>query len=98
MTKKNETSRTDKAMQYEPVLCPVFLSPEDFKKQVRMGDIIINHYASERNPNRQGYFVRFNKYKRKLNGGTYVEMTDKLQNGRQWEVVFDRESKFSIVS
>lgn len=27
----------------------------------------------------------------------YVEMTDKLQNGRRWEVIYDRESKFSIV-
>ena len=30
MTKKNETPTTDKAMQYEPVLCPVIITQNDF--------------------------------------------------------------------
>ena len=90
-------SKTEQPCTLHSVM-PSFLSPEEFKKRVRMGDVIINHWASDRNPHRSGYFVRFNRYKRKLNGGMYVEMTDKLQNGVRWEVVYDRESKFSIVS
>ncbi|MFA5300971.1 MAG: hypothetical protein WC389_22490 [Lutibacter sp.] len=30
MSKENETSTTDKAMQYEPVLCTVIITQNDF--------------------------------------------------------------------
>lgn len=41
MSKENETSKTDKAMQYEPVLCTVVITEDDFK----MLKIIRNYFG-----------------------------------------------------
>ena len=75
-----------------------FLNPDYFKKVVKYGDVIVNHYASKQNPHRKGYFVGFVNHKRRLNGGKYVKMTNNLQKdkGSNWEVAFDQESRFSF--
>jgi hypothetical protein len=50
-------------------------------------DIVINEWASENNPHRQGIFTR--------NKGKTIEFTD--GKGEFWEVIKDKESKFIVV-
>ena len=75
-----------------------FLNPDYFKRKVNYGDFIVNHYASKQNPHRKGYFIGFVNYRKRLNGGKYVKMTDDLRKnkGDNWEVAFDEESQFSF--
>jgi hypothetical protein len=46
----------------------------------KFGDVIMNGWASERNPQRFGYFVRRGTSNAFVNGGTYVELTDGRNN------------------
>jgi len=50
----------------------------------KFGDLMRNPWASESNPQRDGYFVRAKRTTGKLNPGLWYEMTDK--NGKFWEV------------
>lgn len=54
-----------------------------FKKSLKFGDLVVNHYASEDNPNRCGYFVMFKKRS--------ILLTDK--KGNFFEPAADEKSK-----
>ena len=60
---------------------------QQFKKKVKFGDWVKNHYASEDNPQRLGVFVRL--------GGRVIECTD--MKGNFWRPLLDEESKLEIV-
>lgn len=49
----------------------------------KFGDWIRGIYASERNPNRDGMYVRTIRRTGRLNPGVYYELTD--GNGRFWQ-------------
>ena len=57
------------------------------RKRLRFGDIIVNHWASDRNPQRIGIFVKFKDRS--------LLVTD--MNGNFWEPIFDREAKIEII-
>lgn len=54
---------------------------------LKFGDIIVNHWASDNNPNKKGVFVRFH-YRS-------IIVTDMY--GNFWEPSFDHKSKIEII-
>lgn len=60
---------------------------KDLKKRLKFGDIVVNHWASDGNPNKIGVFV---KLKAKS-----ILVTD--MKGKFWEPVFDSQSKLQII-
>lgn len=54
---------------------------------MKFGDIVVNGWASERNPHRKGLFVR--------DKGKTIEFTDGY--GDFWETINDKESKFLVI-
>lgn len=60
---------------------------KQLRKTLKFGDIVVNHWASENNPNRKGIFV---SHKSK---SLYV--TD--MNGNFWTPAFDSHSKIEII-
>jgi hypothetical protein len=57
-------------------------------KGLKFGDIVVNHWAADTNPQRIGIFVRYRGQYRK----NVVELTD--MKGTFWCVIHDKESKF----
>lgn len=60
---------------------------QKFKIEVRFGDLVKNHYASDDNPSKVGVFVRML--------GRAIECTD--MRGNFWRPVLDERSKLEIV-
>ena len=59
-------------------------------RKPKFGDLMRNPWASERNPQRDGYFVRKRSQGGTFNPGEYYEFTDK--NGKFWET----EAKYAF--
>ena len=51
---------------------------------MKFGDKFISPFASEDNPRKIGYFVRWKYYKGRTNPGKHMELTDK--KGDFWEL------------
>jgi hypothetical protein len=54
------------------------------KRAPKFGDMMRNPWASESNPQRDGYFVRSTRRTGRMNPGLWYQMTDR--NGKFWEV------------
>jgi uncharacterized Ntn-hydrolase superfamily protein len=54
---------------------------------MKFGDIVVNGWASENNPQRSGIVVR--------NKGKSIEFTD--GKGCFWQIVNDKDSKFQVI-
>lgn len=52
----------------------LWLSPEEFRKQAKFGDVIVNHWAGDGNPNKRCRFVRTIFRRGKMNGGLHAEL------------------------
>ena len=64
---------------------------KEFKRKVKFGDFVINHWASERNPTRIGVFVKF----KKVGGNNSIECTD--MKGKFWTPALDYHAKLEIL-
>lgn len=64
---------------------------KEFKANVKFGDIILNHCASDRNPNKYGYFVCFCERQ----GIECVELTN--GQGFKYFPIFNKDSKLEII-
>lgn len=65
---------------------------KDFKSKIRVGDLVCNHWASERNPNRVGIFIGY----KVQNGTKCIVLTDEKAT-RKWYPIFDSKSKLEIL-
>lgn len=61
---------------------------------MKFGDRYVNPWASDRNPTKVGYFVRW-KYRSRgrTNPGKYMELTDK--KGKFWELEHDNHERYA---
>lgn len=80
-----------------PVLPAVFTEMgergmAEFKKSVKFGDYVCNHWAGESNPQRIGIFIG---YATKQNTKC-VELTDE-DCKKRWYPVFDKRAKLEII-
>lgn len=80
-----------------PVLPAVFPEMDeqgmaDFRKSVKFGDYVCNHWASENNPQRIGIFIG---YVTKQNTNC-IELTDE-DCKKRWYPVFDKKAKLEII-
>jgi hypothetical protein len=62
-----------------------------FDTNFKFGDIIINHYAGEKNPHRKGIFIRYCRKQR----SNAIELTD--MKGEFWYLFRDKDSKNEII-
>ena len=61
------------------------------KKEIKFGDVIINHFASEDNPTREGVFIRHIRRQKT----PCIQVTD--TKGKFWELFFDKGCKIEII-
>ncbi len=65
------------------------------ERKPKFGDVVINGWASDDNPQKQGYFVRKIKRTGKLNPGTFWELTDR--DGKFWSASANKGHKLSVI-
>ncbi|MCP4337066.1 MAG: hypothetical protein GY679_04450 [Mycoplasma sp.] len=89
MTKKNDTSENNKAINYEPLLCPVFLDKHGLT--IKDGDIIQNLYNEP--PRQQVEIIQgelwFGAEGTTLNApdNDWVKLGEEHGTDKYWEVV-----------
>lgn len=59
---------------------------------MKFGDQFVNPFASEDNPHKVGYFVRWRYHRGRCNPGKHMELTDK--KGDFWEVPADIDAEY----
>lgn len=65
----------------------------EFKKQLKFGTVVRNGWASEDNPQRDGIFIGF-----VLRQGRQCPQFTNESATERWEIHFDKQSKFKILS
>ncbi len=65
---------------------------KDFRSKIKVGDLVCNHWASERNPNRIGFFIGY----KTVNGNKCIILTD-AKATKQWYPIFDEKAKLEIL-
>lgn len=63
----------------------------EFKKEIKFGDVILNHYAGPDNPHKIGMFVGF----KSINNNLSIELTD--CDKERWYPGLDKNSKLEII-
>ena len=84
-------------MAYDRLLCPVILpertepmgyeKAKEFANKLEFGDILFNHWAGEKNPNRIGVFIGLNNRS--------ITLTN--MQGKKWSFYVDKELNLSLI-
>jgi hypothetical protein len=68
----------------------------DDPRKFKFGDLLENGWASDENPTKRGYFVRYFVRNSRMNGGPVVEMTD--GNGSFWTQMAGGEHRLKLIA